>query len=87
MKDLEDQVSTNTSDISQIKQNITTIMTNHLFHIEKDMDKVKSDTEHLKEKVSDVDRKVEKMDNRVWWILGLLIVGIIVPAFIKGLGL
>jgi hypothetical protein len=51
------------------------------------MDKVKSDTEHLKEKVSDVDRKVEKMDNRVWWILGLLIVGIIVPAFIKGLGL
>jgi regulator of replication initiation timing len=36
MKDLEDQVSRNTNDISQIKQNITTIMTNHLFHIEKE---------------------------------------------------
>lgn len=85
MKDLEQQVQTNTDDISHIKQSINTIMTNHLFHIEKDMDKVRSDTEHLKEKIGDVDKKVEKMDNRVWWILGLLVTGIVLPALIKGL--
>lgn len=85
MKDLEDQVSSNTNDITFIKSTLHRLETNHIFHIEKDMEKVKTDTAHLKEKISDVDRKVEKMDNRVWWILGLLVVGIIVPAFINGL--
>ena len=87
MKDLEEQVSTNTSDITFIKSTLHRLETNHIFHIEKDMDKVKSDTAHLKEKIGDVDKKVDKMDTRLFWILGLLVVGIIVPAFIKGLGL
>jgi septation ring formation regulator EzrA len=84
---LDAQVATNTSDITDIKQNIATIMSNHLHHIEKDMEKVKTDTGHLKDKITEVDRKVEKMDNRLFWILGLLIIGIVVPAFIQGLNL
>jgi predicted nucleic acid-binding Zn-ribbon protein len=83
--DIQKQVNDNTDDIKHIKQNIHTIMTNHLYHIEKDMDKVKSDTEHLKDKIGDVDKKVDKMDNRIWWILGLLVTGIVIPALINGL--
>jgi polyhydroxyalkanoate synthesis regulator phasin len=84
---LDDQVKTNTADITHIKQSINTIMTNHLHHIEKDMERVKSDTQHLKENIDKVDKKVDKMDNRIWWVLGLLVVGIVVPAFINMVGL
>ena len=85
MDDLNSQVQRNAEDIKEIKTSINTIMNNHLFHIEKDMEKVKGDTAHLKDKIEDVNKKVDKMDNRIWWILGLLVVGIVVPAFIKGL--
>ena len=73
MKDLEDQVAENTKDIQHIKVSIDTIKNNHLHHIEKDM--------------ASMDKRVEKMDTRLWWLLGLLVVGIVIPAFIKGLGL
>lgn len=71
MKDLEEQVTENTKDISDIKFDLKTIKDNHLYHIEKDMEKQ--------------SKVIEKMDSRIWWILGLLVVGIVVPAFIKGL--
>lgn len=71
MKDLEDQVAENTRDIQHIKVSIDTIKNNHLHHIEKDMEKQ--------------SKVIEKMDNRLWWLLGLLVVGIVVPAFIKSL--
>ena len=85
MDDLQRQVQQNAEDIREIKTSILTIQNNHLHHIEKDMDGVKRDTEHLKEKIGDVDKKVDRMDTRLFWILGLLVVGIVVPAFIKGL--
>ena len=71
MKDLEEQVTENTKDIGEIKTTLVRLETNHIYHIEKDMEKQ--------------SKVIEKMDNRVWWILGLLVVGIVVPAFIKGL--
>ena len=83
--DIQKQVTDNTDDIKHIKQNIHTIMNNHLHHIEKDMERVKSDMEHVKDKVQDVNTKVDKMDTRLFWILGLLITGIVIPALIKGI--
>ena len=49
----------NTADIAEIRSDIHTIKTNHLFHIEKDMAELKD--------------KVKAMDARLWWILGLLV--------------
>lgn len=67
------QLDQNTSDIKDIKTSIETIKNNHLFHIEKDMEKQ--------------SKTIEKIDNRLFWILGLLVVGIIIPAFIQSVGL
>ena len=67
------QLDQNTSDITDIKTSIETIKNNHLFHIEKDMEKQ--------------SKTIEKIDNRLFWILGLLVVGIIIPAFIQSVGL
>ena len=63
------QLEQNTQDISEIKSSIDTIKNNHLHHIEKDM--------------SSMDKRIEKMDNRIWWVLGLLVAGLLIPA-IKG---
>ena len=49
----------NTADIAEIKTDINTIKTNHLHHLEKD--------------VSDINKRLEKIDNRIWWVLGLLV--------------
>jgi polyhydroxyalkanoate synthesis regulator phasin len=54
----------NTKDIQDIKQDIKTIKDNHLHHIEKDMDRM--------------DKIIGKMDNRLWWVLGLMVVSIVV---------
>lgn len=63
------QLDQNTSDIQDIKHSIETIKNNHLHHIEKDM--------------ASMDKRIEKMDNRMWWVLGLLVTGLIIPV-IKG---
>ena len=64
-------VEQNTKDINEIKSDIHTIKTNHLYHIEKDMERQ--------------TKQIEKMDMRIWWILGLLVTGIVIPALLKGL--
>ena len=64
------QAQQNTQDIQDIKHSIDTIKNNHLAHIEKDMARM--------------DKTIEKMDNRIWWVLGLLVAGILIPV-IKGM--
>ncbi len=54
----------NTKDIQEIKQDINTIKTNHLFHIERDMEKQ--------------TKIIEKLDNRIWWVLGILVVSTVI---------
>jgi hypothetical protein len=49
----------NTQAIREIKTDIKIIKNNHLAHIEKDMEKQSN--------------KIEKMDARLWWVLGLLV--------------
>jgi hypothetical protein len=53
------QTEQNTQAIREIKTDIKVIKNNHLAHIEKDMEKQ--------------SQKIEKMDARLWWVLGLLV--------------
>lgn len=79
-QDLHEDILQNKTDIEIIRHDIDTIKTNHLHHIEKDMKEVKDD---LKEHKKEVNTKIDKMDNRLWWILGILVASILIP-FIKG---
>jgi prefoldin subunit 5 len=47
--------------IIKIEKDIDTIINNHLAHIESDM--------------ASLRKTVEKVDNRIWWIAGLIIAG------------
>ena len=58
-KDLEQRVEENTIMLNVIEKDIETIKTNHLKHIQADMECIK--------------QSVEKMDTRMWAILILLI--------------
>ena len=60
MRKLEAQVEENTKNIGEINQTLTRLETNHIYHIEKDMEKQ--------------SKLIEKMDNRIWWVLGILVV-------------
>ena len=62
----------NIEDIQNIKQDIHTIKTNHLHHIEKDMEKQ--------------SRIIEKLDNRIWWVLGLLVASLVISMVKSGIG-
>lgn len=63
----------NISDIQNIKQDIHTIKNNHLFHIEKDM---KRQT-----------KQIEKLDQRIWWVLGLLVAALVISAVKSGIAM
>lgn len=63
-QDLQSQVNQNTADITGIKQTLDRLETNHIYHIEKDM--------------ASLDKRIEKMDNRVWWVLGILVVSTVI---------
>ena len=47
------------TDIALIQQELDTIKNNHLHHMKEDIDRV--------------ERKVDKIDNRIWWVLGILV--------------
>ena len=53
------QLENNTKNIDEIKNTLTVMKDNHLYHIEKDM--------------SSMDKRLEKLDNRIWWVLGVLV--------------
>lgn len=56
---MESQTKQNTKAIASIQEDIKTIKDNHLHHLEKD--------------VASLDRRLEKMDMRVWAVLILLV--------------
>ena len=58
------QTDKNSKDIKDIKADIKTIKDNHLYHIEKDMNRM--------------DKTINKMDQRLFWVLGLMEVSIVV---------
>ena len=53
------------TEIALIKQDINTIKDNHLAHIEKDMNRIHN--------------KVDKIDNRLWWLAGIIIAATVGP--------
>ena len=55
------QLEENSKDIQEIKSTLHTISTNHLHHMEKDL--------------ASMDKRIEKIDARIWWVLGLLVAG------------
>lgn len=63
----------NTLDIQSIQQDIHTIKDNHLYHIERDM---KRQT-----------KQIEKLDQRIWWVLGLLVAALVISAVKSGIAM
>ncbi len=63
-KKLQDTVDQNSKDITDIKQTLVRLETNHIHHIEKDM--------------CAQSKRIEKMDNRVWWVLGILVASTVI---------
>tara|TARA_R110000737_G_scaffold50167_2_gene71109 strand:- start:515 stop:748 length:234 start_codon:yes stop_codon:yes gene_type:complete len=61
----------NAKDIVEIKHSINTIKDNHLHHIEADMAKQ--------------SKLIEKLDNRIWWVLGILVVSTVIGMMEHGL--
>ncbi len=55
--------------LKELAQEIKTIKENHLAHMQEDIDKV--------------EKKIEKMDARVWAILILLVGAVVLPAFVN----
>ena len=63
-KQLQQQVDQNSKDIGDIKHSIDVIKNNHLSHIEKDM--------------ASLDKRIEKMDMRLWAILTILVASTVI---------
>ena len=61
----------NVKDIRDINETLNRLEHNHISHLEKDMEKQ--------------SKLLDKLDMRLWAILMLLVVGIVVPALIKGI--
>lgn len=51
--------------IKELAEQIKVIKDNHLVHLKEDIDRV--------------ENKLEKMDARIWWVLGLLVASIVIP--------
>ena len=61
----------NSKDIVDIKHDIKSIKDNHLAHLEADMTKQ--------------SKAIEKMDNRIWWVLGILVASTVIGMIKNGL--
>ena len=70
---LEDRVEENSTDILHIKNAVDVIKNNHLTHIESDMAATK--------------RSIEKIDNRVWAILIILVGSTIIGGIVQMMGM
>ena len=54
----------------QLANEIDTIKNNHLQHMAQDIDELKED---LKDTRKEFNSKLDRLDNRIWWILGLTV--------------
>lgn len=67
---MKNQTEKNTADIAEIKTDIKIIKDNHLAHIQVDMEKQ--------------SKLIDKLDSRIWWVLGILVVSTVI-GMINGL--
>jgi len=54
----------------QLANEIDVIKNNHLQHMAQDIDELKED---LKDTRKEFNGKLDRLDNRIWWILGLTV--------------
>ena len=54
----------------QLAQEIDTIKNNHLAHMAQDIDELKED---IKENRKFFTERMDRLDNRIWWVLGLTV--------------
>ena len=55
--------------IKELAREIEIIKENHLRHLQEDVNKI--------------NKKVESLDNRLWWILGILVTATVIPAVVN----
>lgn len=55
--------------VKELHKIVVELRDNHLAHLKEDMDKM--------------DSKVDRMDQRLWWILGILVAATVIPAIAK----
>jgi hypothetical protein len=55
--------------IKELAREIEIIKENHLKHLQEDVQKI--------------NKKVESLDNRLWWILGILVSATVIPAVVN----
>lgn len=60
--------------LNDLHREIDTIKNNHLHHMQMDLDNL--DTA-LKETKEEVNRRFDKIDERLWWVVGLVITTLI----------
>jgi len=72
-KKLQDTVDQNSADINDIKHTLNRLETNHIYHIEKDM-----------EKQSEI---LSKLDMRLWAILLILVGSVVVGGIVNMIGM
>ena len=62
----------NSKDIQEIKTTLTRLEDNHIYHIEKDMNKQ--------------SKKLDSLDQRIWWILSILVVSVVLSMVRPSIG-
>ena len=55
--------------LKELAREIEVLRENHLRHMQDDIDRI--------------EKKVDKVDGRLWWILSILIAGVILPLVLK----
>jgi len=58
----------------QLANEIDTIKNNHLVHLD---EKVENLREEVKDTRKEFNHKLDRLDNRIWWILGLTVTTLI----------
>lgn len=63
--------------LEDLWQEIDIIKNNHLEHIKEDIDMVKLNVERIERSVDKQDGKLDRMDDRLWWIFTVIVGGVI----------
>ena len=62
--------------VADLAQEIDTIKNNHLLHISMDVEELKQD---IKDNRKTFNERMDRLDNRIWWIMGLTVTTLLVP--------
>ena len=66
--------------VSDLATEIDIIKNNHLAHMADDIDELKAD---IKENRKFFTERMDKLDTRIWWIMGLTVTTLLVPLIEK----